>query len=68
MKTDTTFLAEAMVFLRECAEDLEAYVEAEYAGTQNKYPSQKRRYERDMLPVIHAKQILTRYEEGDYNG
>lgn len=65
--TTTTFLAEAMVFLRECAEDLEAYVNAEYAGTQDKYPSQRRRYDRDMLPVIHAKEILTRYEEGKFH-
>jgi hypothetical protein len=64
IKSLKQFLAEVVVFLRECSDDLEAYVEAEYAGTQEKYPSQKRRYDRDILPVLHAKQIIARYEEG----
>ena len=43
--------------LTECAQDLEAEVEAKYDGIMQ-YPASKRRYERDIEPVNKAKKIL----------
>ena len=43
--------------LKECADDLEASVNAEYRGTLD-YPSQKRKYDRDMGPVLRARSLL----------
>lgn len=43
--------------LKECADDLEASVNAEYRDTLN-YPSQKRKYDRDMGPVLRARSLL----------
>lgn len=44
--------------LRECSDELEAEVNAHYGGTQHDYPSEKRRYDRDMDPVIRARSAL----------
>mgnify|MGYP003337478586 CR=1 FL=1 len=41
--------------LKECADDLEAEINARYANTQDTYPSEKRRYDRDMQKVIDAR-------------
>lgn len=43
--------------LTECADDLEASVKAEYQGTLD-YPSQRRKFERDMEPVRKARALL----------
>lgn len=43
--------------LKGCADDLEASVNAEYRGTLD-YPSQRRKYDRDMGPVIRARHLL----------
>ena len=43
--------------LRECADDLEAYINAHYGKTLD-WPSQQRRYDRDMIPVVEARKLL----------
>jgi len=43
--------------LIDCANDLEASVDAEYRGTLD-YPSQRRKYDRDMEPVKRAREAL----------
>lgn len=42
--------------LKECADGLAMYVEHEYANLD--YPSQRRRYKRDIAPVIEARKLL----------
>lgn len=44
--------------LKECADGLEEYVEAYYAKTKE-YPSELRRYERDIEPVLEARKLLS---------
>jgi hypothetical protein len=44
--------------LKACADDLEGEVCARYAGTQDLYPSERRRFERDMEAVTAARQLL----------
>lgn len=53
--------AELVEALRECADDLEASVEAYYANTKQ-YASEQRRYERDIEPVIKARAALSKAE------
>ena len=43
--------------LRDCADDLAAELEARYHRTLD-YPSQKRKYDRDMAPVLTARALL----------
>lgn len=45
------------VSLRECSDDLATLIDDHYAGTLH-YPSQKRRYDRDMDVVLRARAIL----------
>ena len=45
--------------LRECADELEVVVEDRYRDTKN-YPSEKRRYDRDIAPVLKARDLLSR--------
>ncbi len=47
--------------LKECADDLAAFIEHQYAKTLD-YPSQKRHYDRDMTPVIEARRLLEQKE------
>ena len=42
--------------LKECADDLEAEINARYANTQDTYPSEKQRYDRDMQTVIRSEE------------
>ena len=49
--------AVALTLLMDLADDLEASVNGEYQGTLD-YPSQKRRYDRDMQPVQRARKFL----------
>lgn len=51
-----------LVALANCANDLEASVDAEYHGTLG-YPSQRRRYERDMEPVRAARKLLVVHQQ-----
>ena len=51
-------VAELRAALKACADDLEAEVCARYAGTQDLYPSERRRFERDMEAVTAARQLL----------
>jgi len=51
------FVEQLRSALRDCADDLEASVNAEYRGTLN-YPSQKRKYDQDMEPVNRARNLL----------
>ena len=45
--------------LRECADDLAQWLEASYKPSgQPIHPSQQRRYERDMEPVLRARALL----------
>lgn len=44
--------------LQDCADDLEAELRARYAGTQDIYPSERRRFDRDMEAVTAARQLL----------
>lgn len=43
--------------LKVCADDLEEFVEAHYEKTKG-YPSEMRRYERDIAPVKAARELL----------
>jgi hypothetical protein len=45
--------------LRECADELEVVVEDRYKDTKD-YPSEKRRYDRDIAPVLRARDLLSR--------
>jgi predicted nucleic acid-binding Zn-ribbon protein len=44
--------------LRECADELEVVVEDRYKDTKD-YPSEKRRYDRDIAPVLRARDLLS---------
>ncbi len=50
-------IAHLRAALKECADDLEASVNAEYSGTLD-YPFQKRKWERAMEPVIKARALI----------
>lgn len=45
--------------LRECSDDLAAYIEHHYAGTLD-YPSRKAKYDREMDVVLAARKLLER--------
>jgi hypothetical protein len=45
--------------LRECADELEVVVEDRYRNTKS-YPSEKRKYDRDIAPVLKARDLLSR--------
>jgi hypothetical protein len=48
--------------LRECAEALASDVECRYERTKD-YPVMRRRYDRDMGPVLRARALLTDSED-----
>jgi hypothetical protein len=48
--------------LRECSDSLAAFVSREYGGTQHGYDVQRRAYDRDMAPVLHARALLEEWE------
>ena len=63
-------LATVIEVLKECADDLESEVEAHYPRP-NPYPMEKRRYDRDMEPVRHARSALAAIDaagKGEGNG
>ncbi len=55
--------AELLACLQECADELAAEVEYHYKGTKD-YPSEQRRYERDMGPVVKARAALAKTKQG----
>lgn len=55
-------LANAIEALKECADSLQAEIDGRYNGTQDKYPDQMRRYQRDIEPVTQARKSLAALE------
>jgi hypothetical protein len=51
-------IAELEAALRDCADDLEAEVEAKYPVGSRVYPTMERRYNQDMEPVTTARRLL----------
>jgi hypothetical protein len=45
--------------LRDCADELEVVVEERYRDIKD-YPSEKRKYDRDIAPVLKARDLLSR--------
>jgi hypothetical protein len=43
----------------ELADDLIQHIKDHYGGTQEKYPDQRRRYERDIAPIRRARKWLS---------
>lgn len=48
------------VALRDCADDLEAEINAKYQAANRAYPSEERRFQRDMETVRQARAELAR--------
>jgi hypothetical protein len=44
--------------LKDCADELEAWVNQYYTPDTRTYPSEERRYQRDIAPVISARTLL----------
>lgn len=44
--------------LRACSDDLRAEIDDRYGGTQNHYPDQMRRYQRDISIVTEVRDVL----------
>jgi len=59
----TDVAADMVESLEQCAADLEASVNAEYAGTLD-YPSQARKHERDLEPVRKARAAIAKAMHG----
>jgi len=53
-------LDELRAALLDCSDDLAAEIEARYAGTQDLYPSEKQRFDRDMASVTTARELLAK--------
>lgn len=51
----------AMGVLKECSQDLESYLEAQYLEPRSE--ANERRFQRDMTPVIAARGLLQRWEK-----
>ncbi len=49
---------ELLAALKECADDLESELKARYPIAHLAYPSQKLKFDRDMAPVIKARELL----------
>jgi hypothetical protein len=66
--TTAVTITDLLEVLKACADDLEALVEDHYKATKG-YPSERRRYERDIAPVVKARAIIARAEkEHDIRG
>jgi len=52
-------IAELETALRECADDLEAGIKADYPGDSLTYPTMERRYNQDMETVNTARRLLS---------
>ena len=44
--------------LKDCADDLEAEIEARYSHGIKEHPAMTPKYERDMEPVLRARELL----------
>lgn len=49
--------------LQELADDLQAEVGHRYGGSQYQYPSEQRRYDSDIAPVMRARNLLAEWED-----
>jgi hypothetical protein len=61
VQPDAAAIREAalVAVLKECADDLESYVEHAYPiETRDKYPTQEAKYARDMEPVVKARALI----------
>jgi hypothetical protein len=61
-------LAKCREVLRACADELENYVENEYAMTKDTYPDQMRKYQRDIATVLRARALLPPEDAGETLG
>jgi hypothetical protein len=55
-------ISEALEALRECSDELAEWVQEHYRVTLH-YPSERRRFDRDMEPVLKARAILALYQK-----
>lgn len=53
-------LADLLVCLKDCAEDLGCEINNRYGGTLD-YPSQAVQHRQDMEPVVRARELLTKF-------
>ena len=53
-------LREALYSLQECSEELEHWVRNYYTPEARKYPSEERRFQRDIEPAKRANAILAK--------
>ena len=51
---------ELLRVIEDLADDREAEINARYAGTQDTYPSERLRYDRDMASVLAARRLIAR--------
>jgi hypothetical protein len=56
-----TLISRLAAALRECSDNLAAMVSREYGGTQHGYDAQRRAYDRDMAPVLRARELLAEW-------
>lgn len=49
--------------LKDCADDLEAWVRFAYPEDSRKYPSEARRYVRDMKPTVRLRAAIAAHEQ-----
>lgn len=59
MATPQEQIAALEIALKDCADDLEAEIEARYGSTKE-HPAIRRKYERDIAPVRSARLLLRR--------
>lgn len=59
MSIDLIELAALKSALKECADDLEAYIKDHYLDSGgNCHPALQHRYDRDIAPVLNARKLL----------
>lgn len=46
--------------IKDLADEREAEINARYAGTQDTYPGERLRYDRDMASVLAARRLIAR--------
>jgi len=63
IESDAKVIAALRETLKDCADDLEAEVEARYSHGIKEHPAMAPKYERDMEPVIKARKILATNEQ-----
>jgi hypothetical protein len=58
-----TLLARMAAALQELADGLQAEIGHRYGGSQYQYSIEARRYERDMEPVMQARNLLAEWDD-----